>query len=160
MIRLIDAALLDGVSGEALASPRLRKNRNFHPGNDFPAHRLLNAIEPGTYIAPHRHLDPRKDESMIVLRGRMGLVIFDDTGKITLTAVIAPNADCRGADIPHGTWHTVLALEPGTVFFEAKAGPYLPLVPAECAAWAPAEGQAGVADYLTRLQGIFGAPCA
>lgn len=158
MIRLIDTDLLDAISAAARSSPRLRKNRNFHPDNDFPAHRLLNAIEPGTYVAPHRHLDPRKDESMIVLRGRTGLVIFDDTGRITQTAVIAPNEGCCGVDIPHATWHTILALEPGTVFFEAKAGPYLPLAPAECAPWAPTEGESGVVDYLARLQGLFAAP--
>lgn len=157
MIRLIDVALLDAVSSEARSSPRLRRNRNFHPDNDFPAHRLLNAIEPGTYIAPHRHLDPFKDESMLVLRGRMGLVIFDEVGEVSLSAVIAPNADCRGVDIPHATWHTILALEPGTVLFEAKAGSYLPLSAAECAPWAPAEGQAEAAGYLARLERLFGA---
>ena len=99
---------------------------------------------------------------MIVLRGRMGLVIFDDIGTITQTAVIAPGESCCGVDIPHATWHTILALEPGTVFFEAKAGPYLSLAPAECAPWAPAEGEAGIADYLAGLRGLFGAtaPCA
>lgn len=158
MIRLIDVALLDAVSGEARSNPRRRQNRNFHPDNAFPTHRLLNAVEPGSYVAPHRHLDPRKDESMIVLRGRVGLVIFDDAGAVGLTAVIAPNADCRGVDIPHATWHTVLALEAGTVFFEAKAGPYLPLSAAERASWAPTEGQAGAADYLARLLRLFGAP--
>lgn len=157
-VHLIDTALLDEVSGEARAAARRRKNRNFHPDNDFPAHRLLNAIEPGSYVVPHRHLDPLKDESMIVLRGRMGLVIFDEAGAVSLTAVIAPNADCRGVDIPHATWHTVLALEAGTVFFEAKAGPYLPLSAAECASWAPAEGQAEAAGYLARLLRLFGAP--
>ncbi|MCX7176793.1 MAG: WbuC family cupin fold metalloprotein [Proteobacteria bacterium] len=157
-MRLIDAALLDAISGEARSSPRLRRNRNFHPDNDFPAHRLLNAIEPGSYVAPHRHLDPLKDESMIVLRGRMGLVIFDDAGRVTLRTVIGPNAECCGVDIPHATWHTILALEPATVFFEAKAGPYLPLVQAECAPWAPAEGQAEAAGYLARLQGLFDEP--
>jgi len=160
VIRLFDTALLDTLSGEARVAARRRKNRNFHPDNDFPAHRLLNAIEPGSYVAPHRHLDPRKDESMIVLRGRMGLVIFDDAGEVGATAVIAPDADCCGVDIPHATWHTVLALEAGTVFFEAKAGPYLPLSAAECAPWAPAEGQAGAAGYLARLLRLFGAPAA
>lgn len=160
MIRLIDAALLDALSGEARAAARRRKNRNFHPNNDFPAHRLLNAIEPGSYVAPHRHLDPRKDESMIVLRGCMGLVVFDDAGEVSATAVIAPNTACCGVDIPHATWHTVLALEAGTVFFEAKAGPYLPLSAAERASWAPAEGQTEAAGYLARLQRLFGAPAA
>lgn len=159
MIRLIDAALLDAVSREAQASPRRRRNRNFHPADDFPAHRMLNAMEPDSYIAPHRHLDPAKDETMTVLRGRLGLVIFDDAGHVAQTAVLATDAAgaaaCLGVDIPHGTWHTLVALEPGSVFLEAKAGPYLPLVPAERASWAPAEGEAGTTDYLEKLRALF-----
>jgi len=159
MIRLIDTQLLDAVSREAQASPRRRKNRNFHPADDFPAHRLLNAIEPDSYIAPHRHLDLRKDETMIVLRGSLGLVIFDDAGVVTQTAVLAANGVCAdrccGVDIPHGVWHALVALASGTVFLEAKAGPYLPLAPAERAAWAPPEGDMAATDYLTMLRGLF-----
>ena len=58
MITLIDNALLDEVCAEAAASPRRRKNRNLHPADDHPAHRLLNAMQPDSYIPPHRHLDP------------------------------------------------------------------------------------------------------
>ena len=75
---LIDQALLDSVSLEAGRNPRQRKNRNFHADDTAPAHRLLNAIEPGSYLMPHRHLDANKDETMIVLRGRMGVIFFDD----------------------------------------------------------------------------------
>lgn len=161
MVQLIDADLLDAVSREAQASPRRRRNRNFHPADDFPAQRLLNAVEPDSYIAPHRHLDPRKDETMIVLRGCLGLVIFDDAGAVARTAVLqaggARAGACCGVDIPHGTWHTLVALEPGSVFLEAKAGPYLPLVPAERAPWAPAEGDAAAADYLEKLRALFSA---
>lgn len=157
-VLLIGNALLAEVSREAAASPRLRKNRNFHPANDFPCHRLLNAIEPGSYVAPHRHLDPCKDETMIVLRGRLGLVIFDAAGTVTQTAELAPGSDHHGhlgVDIPHGSWHSVLALEPGTVFFEAKAGPYAPITPEERAPWAPAEGDAAATAYLEKLQALF-----
>ena len=155
MIQLIDSDLLDAVSREAQASPRRRRNRNFHPADDFPAQRLLNAIEPDSYIAPHRHLDSCKDETMIVLRGRLGLVIFDDAGQITQTAMLAADGACRGVDIPHGAWHSLVALESATVFFETKAGPYLPLAPAERASWAPAEGDVACADYLGKLRALF-----
>lgn len=155
MIRLIDAAMINAVSDQARSNPRLRQNHNLHPGNEFPAHRLLNALEPGTYIVPHRHLDPQKDESMIALRGRIGLVIFAGDGGILQIAVLTPGGDCCGVDIPHGTWHTILALEPRTVVFEAKAGPYRALTPAEYAPWAPAEGQAEAAAYRMVLEGLF-----
>lgn len=155
MIRLIDRALLDEVSGEAKAGARLRKNRNFHQRDDYPAHRLLNAVEPDSYIAPHRHLDPTKDETMVVLRGKLGLVVFDDAGVIVKTAVLNAGGECCGVDISHGEWHTFVALASGTVIFEAKAGPYLPLAAAERAPWAPAENDANAGEYLARLEQLF-----
>jgi cupin fold WbuC family metalloprotein len=151
MARIIDQALLDEVSAEARRSPRLRKNRNFHAGEAEASHRLLNAIEPGSYIPPHRHLDSAKDESILVLRGALGAVFFDDAGAATETARLAPDGAAVGINIPSGVYHTVFALEAGTVFFEAKAGPYAPLRAEEKAPWAPAEGDAGAADYLQRL---------
>ncbi len=152
----IDTALLDAVTAEARATPRLRKNRNFHPINEYPAHRLLNAIEPGSYIAPHRHADPSKDETILVLRGVLGLVFFDADGRVTQTFTLTPGGPCCGVDIPHGTWHTLLALTPGTVMFEAKSGPYQPLSDDERAAWAPAEGDAEAAAYLAGLLKLLG----
>ena len=67
MITRIDRSLLDAVSAAAAASPRRRKNRNFHPADDFPAHRMLNALEPDSYVVPHCHRDPAKDESMSMI---------------------------------------------------------------------------------------------
>jgi len=153
--RLITRELLDRVSAEAAASPRGRKNHNFHPTDEHPAHRLLNAIEPGSYVTPHRHLDPHKDESMLVLRGRLGLVTFDTAGQISSHTVLGPAGEALGVDIPHGTFHSVLGLEPGTVFFEAKAGPYLALTDAEKAPWAPAEGSPEAAAYYAGLRALF-----
>ena len=154
-VTLIDSALLDAVSAEARAHPRLRRNRNFHPSDDAPGHRLLNAIEPGSYVAPHRHLDPHKDETMLVLRGRLGLVIFDDRGAVQQAVLLAHDGDAQGVDIPNGCWHAVLALESGTVFCEAKAGPYAALTVDERARWAPAEGDPAAAAYLEKLRGLF-----
>lgn len=156
MIALIDDALLDAVTAEAKASPRLRKNRNFHHADDEPAHRLLNAIEPGSYLMPHRHLDACKDETFVVLRGRLGLVLFDDAGTIARTAILGPGAAALGVDLPRGTWHSAVALESGTVFLEAKAGPYRPLTAEERAPWAPAENDAAAADYQRELARLFG----
>lgn len=157
MIRSIDTALLDAVSGEAQARPRLRANYNFHPADDFPAHRLLNAIEPDSYLPPHRHLDPAKDETIIVLRGALGALCFDDTGSVLQQWLLTPGGACCGIDVPHGIWHTVIALQPGTVLFEAKSGPYRPLLAAEKAPWAPAEGDPAVAAYWQSLRARFAA---
>lgn len=155
MITVIDQALFAELSAEAQQAPRRRKNRNFHPADDYPGHRLLNAIEPGSYVVPHRHLDAAKDESIVCLRGRLGIVVFGPSGAVDRNYALTPAGSCVGVDIPHGVYHSVLALESGTVFFEAKAGPYVPLAAEEKAAWAPAEGEAGVAAYLEGLRRLF-----
>jgi len=155
MIRRIDLALLAEVSAEAKVAPRLRKNRNFHPADDYPAHRLLNAIEPGSYVMPHRHLDPAKDETMVCLAGRLGFVFFNADGSVAETLVAAPGSELLGVDIPHGVFHSVLALNAGTVFLEAKSGPYVPLIEAEKAEWAPAEGSPDAVAYLQQLRALF-----
>lgn len=153
--RIIDQELLDEVSGMAKAVPRQRKNYNFHSLDESPSHRLLNAIEPDSYIPPHRHLGTEKDETIIVLRGRLGVVFFDDRGTIVQTAVLSPGGDAVGVNIPQGEFHTEVSLEAWTVFFESKAGPYRPLTDAERAPWAPGEGSDDSAAYLAELHKIW-----
>ncbi len=150
----IDAALLDGVSAAASASPRRRKNHNFHPRDDSTCHRLLNAMEPDSYVPPHRHLDPEKDETFVVLRGRFGVVTFDDAGEVLAAQVLEPGGTV-GVTLPAGTWHSIVALAPGSVFLEAKGGPYVPLSAPERAAWAPGEGSGEATAYLLRLRCLF-----
>jgi cupin fold WbuC family metalloprotein len=152
---LIDQTLLDTVSAEAAASPRRRKNYNFHGSDTDVSHRLLNAIEPGSYVVPHRHLDPNKDETMIVVRGRLGVVLFDDDGRISQTNILEAGSAVCGITIAHGVLHTIVACQPGTVMFEAKAGPFRPLGANELAPWAPAEGAEGAAAYARTLSALF-----
>jgi len=152
---LIDSKLLSKAAAAAADSPRRRKNFNFHTPEHEGANRLLNAVEPGSYVQPHRHLDADKDETLVVVRGSFGLVFFDQTGNVTQTAVAKAAGDVVGVNIPHGTYHSLVALEPGSVFFEAKAGPYVPIADAERAPWAPREGEAQVAAYLRKLEGLF-----
>lgn len=154
MITLIDNALFAGLSESASQAPRWRAHRNFHPDDAYPAHRLLIAIEPDSYVPPHRHLSPAKDETLLVLRGSLGVVFFDEWGNVERSAVLRAGGEVVGVDIPHGVFHSVLALEPGTIIFEAKAGPYVPVAPEERGAWAPAEGDAGVAEYLAALRAV------
>jgi cupin fold WbuC family metalloprotein len=151
-VRIIDQSLLDRLTAEAGENPRRRKNFNLHSGDDFCCHRLLNAMEPESYIRPHRHLEPAKDESMVIVRGRMGVVAFDEAGNIRSRTIIAASGNAVAVDIPHGLFHTVVSLESGTVFFEAKAGPYLALTDEEKGEWAPAEGEADAAEYLAQLK--------
>lgn len=153
--QIINHALLARIAAEAKASPRRRKNYNFHASEMEASHRLLNAMEPDSYIRPHRHLDASKDESIIALAGRFGMVFFDEAGNVTEAVMLSPDGGAAGVNIPHGVFHSVVALEPGSVFFEAKAGPYRALAPEEKPAWAPAEGEPEAAGYLAGLKRLF-----
>lgn len=154
-MKIVDRRLLDQLSTQARENPRLRKNWNIHPSDDFCCHRLLNAIEPGSYIRPHRHLDPTKDETFMIVRGRLGVILFDEAGLVAKKILLAADGDTLAVDIPHGIFHGAVSLAPGTIFFEAKAGPYLPLADGEKAAWAPEDGTADVASYLSDLAALF-----
>lgn len=154
-MRIIDRKLLDCLSREAENTPRLRKNFNLHESDDFCCHRLFNAIEPRSYVRPHRHLDSAKDETMVVVRGRLGVVVFDDAGNVLERVIIGPGEPALAVDIPHGVFHTVVGLEKGTVFFESKAGPFLPLTDEEKGGWAPAEGDPEAASYLLLMEEIL-----
>jgi cupin fold WbuC family metalloprotein len=154
-MKIISRKLLDEISEGARNNPRLRKNWNIHPYDEFPAHRLLNAMEPDSYIRPHRHLDPLKDETFMIVRGRLGVIMFAEDGTVTGTVLLESNGELLGADIPSGLFHTAVSLESGTIFFEAKAGPYVPLLDAEKPAWAPEDGSEAAARYLQSLKNLF-----
>ena len=153
--QIINRELFDRVSSEARAAPRRRKNFNFHIAEADASHRLLNAMEPDSYIPPHCHRDASKDESIIALAGRFGVVFFDHQGNVTGTAILTPGGEAVGVNIPHGVFHSLVALEPGSLFFEAKAGPYKALEPAEKAPWAPTEGEPDAIAYLGFLRAMF-----
>lgn len=154
---LFDEHLLDQLSAAARANPRLRQNHNLHTSPADAVQRFFNAIEPGSYVMPHRHLAADKEETLLMLRGRLGLILFDESGAITSTHLLAPASACMGFHLSPGLWHSVVALATGTVFFETKAGPYQPLDAAECAAWAPPEGTPAAADYHATLRELFSA---
>ena len=152
---IIGPTLLDQIWRQARESRRKRKNFNFHLRESDPANRLLNAVEPESYVRPHRHMDPAKDETIIAVRGSFGVVFFDERGAVTMSLVIRAGGETMGVNIPHGIYHTLVALDSASVFFEAKAGPYVPISMAEFAAWAPAEGDLGSLAYLEKLRDLF-----
>lgn len=154
-MKLVTSDLVRELSGQALLSPRLRKNHNLHPRDDSRCHRLLNAVEPGSYIRPHRHLDLEKDEAFILMSGRLGVITFSDSGEVAEAVVLSHAGGNLAADIPSGVYHNAVSLEPGTVFYEAKAGPYLPLAEEEKATWAPAEDDPAAPAFLELLRTIF-----
>ena len=123
-MKLIDETLLNKVSTEAKESPRLRMNYNFHQSLDDKCHRFLNAVEPGTVVPIHRH--PTKDESFVLLRGRVRVTTHKNDGGILEDIILCSDEGLYGVDIPKGVWHKVESLESGSVFFECKEGPFVP----------------------------------
>ena len=119
----IDKILLDRVSAQAKASPRLRMNYNFHQSLDDKCHRMLNAVEPGTDIPIHRH--PTKDESFVVLKGKVRSTTYNDDGSVIESVVLCAEEGRYGVDIPKGVWHKLESLESGSVVFECKEGPFV-----------------------------------
>ena len=123
-MKIIDYNLLDEVSAQAKASPRLRKNYNFHQSLDDKCHRFLNAVEPGTVVEIHRH--PTKDETFVLLRGRVVVYTYNDDGSVLESVELNPNEGRYGVNIPKYVWHKVESLETGSVFFDCKEGPFVP----------------------------------
>ena len=133
----IDNVLLDKLTAEAQASPRLRMNLDLRNSDADSSQRMLNAIEPGSVVPIHRH--QKTSETVVVLRGRVVEEYYDDAGVLVESFVLG---DCHVADaprndgpvacalnIPAGQWHTLRALESGTVILEMKDGPYEPIGP-------------------------------
>lgn len=124
---LLNTELLDKITAEAKASPRLRMNFNLHDSLEAKAQRLFNALEPGTVLPVHRHTATA--ETYIVVRGRIDVLIYNDKHELVERQHLDPKAGNFGFQIPKNTWHTLDVLESGTVIFEVKDGPYTPLTP-------------------------------
>ncbi len=150
-MKVITSSELDQLSDLARGTKRLRCNLNLHASYDDPCQRLFNAVEPGTYIRPHRHTDPPKPETFVLIRGRLAILIFNDDGEVTESILLDQREEIIAVDVPQGIWHTALSLSPGTIFFETKPGPYMPLSDKDFAPWAPAEGDPAVDAFLAEL---------
>ena len=153
-MKIISQAVFDQLSKDAVASERQRKNLNMHDDYADPCQRLFNAMEPGTYIRPHRHTDPPKPECFLAVRGRMLLVVFDDDGGVEQAVKFGDDCAVQAIELPAGVWHSLIALEPGSLFFETKPGPYVPVSDKDFASWSPAEGSVGAGQYLLDLTKI------
>lgn len=123
---MINDELLDKITAEAEASPRLRMNFNLHDSLDAKAQRLLNVLLPGTPLPVHRHRHTA--ETYVLLRGRMFVVFYNDLGEQTERFLLDPVKGNYGIQIPQGQWHTVEVIEPSSIL-EVKDGPYTPLAP-------------------------------
>ena len=136
----IDDKILDELVDNAADSHRKRVHYNLHSDLNDKIHRLCVAIEPGSYIRPHRHFNPHKWELMIILRGKMAVLLFDDIGKVINRVELTPGKGNSSVEIPHNIWHTFISMESGSVIFEIKSGPYFKPIESDFASWAPKEG--------------------
>lgn len=150
-------SFLEDLTRCAEQSPRRRQHYNIHPDYADPVQRLFNAICVNSYIRPHRHrLDPKR-ECLMAVRGRLALVTFDDEGAIVDHVPFGTNAsDAAGVEVEPTQWHTVVALEPGSILFEVKQGPFDPDAAKEMAPWSPAEGAPEAGAYLSMLRNSAG----
>lgn len=121
-MKIINDHLINHLADEAKKSPRLRMNYNFHQSLSDKCHRFLNALEPGTQIPVHHH--PTKDETFVILRGKVKVTTYNDDGEILESCVISQENGQYGVDIPKNTWHGVECLEP-SVLLECKEGPFI-----------------------------------
>lgn len=148
---LITGSLFDAVEGRARASGRGRMNHNFHASPQELTHRFLNVLLRNTYIRPHRHLDPPKTETFLVLEGSVAFYQFDDNGHVTGKCRLGPEEEALGIDLKPGVWHTLTALSERAICFEVKPGPWDPLTDKEFAVWAPHEDDPASVEWLQHL---------
>ena len=121
----ITQAILDSLSEQAKASPRLRMNMDLRNGASDQSQRMLNAIEPGSPLPIHRH--KHTSETVVCLRGRLVWEFYDELERICTERIeLSPNGQVVALNVPAGQWHTVKALESGSVILEMKDGPYEP----------------------------------
>jgi cupin fold WbuC family metalloprotein len=154
-MKIFSSDYLKHLSFQAKNNQRKRQHSNIHQTFEEPCQRLFNAIEPGSYIQPHRHISDRRDELLVALHGLMAVMIFDEQGNIIDVIQFGTEKFGSGVhlavEIPPNVWHTVVALEQGSVLLEVKAGPFNPEKPKDLASWAPTEKSLEAEKYLQRI---------
>lgn len=126
----ITQAILDELTAKAKVSPRLRMNMDLRNSSEDQSQRMLNAIEPGSVVPIHRH--QKTSETVVCLRGRLVWEYYDELERICTERIeLTPNGPVVALNVPACQWHTVKALESGSVILEVKDGPYEPQSPAD-----------------------------
>lgn len=122
---LLSTTLFNELTAQAKASPRLRMNFDLRNTTEDQSQRMLNALEPGTVMPVHRHCNT--SETVVVLRGKVKWLYYNDKGELTDTILVEANGDVRGLCIPVGQWHSIECLESGSVILETKDGAFEPM---------------------------------
>jgi cupin fold WbuC family metalloprotein len=149
-MKQLTESLFKTLEASAASTPRKRAHHNLHEDLSDPVQRLCVAIEPGSYIRPHRH-SPGNWELFLIFKGSAAMLIFDEQGKVIDRAELEPGV-CSGAEAPGGEWHTLVATGSHTMLMEIKKGPYAPLGPDGLAPWAPEENteKSGIVEQWFR----------
>jgi cupin fold WbuC family metalloprotein len=156
-IAIVNQDMLAMKSRDARCSMRRRDIHVLHTGDSDVLQRMLNALQPGSYIRPHRHSNPPKAEAIVLLQGTLGYVTFDDMGTPQEEHFVLLDRS-RGVfaiDTRAHVWHTFFALEGDVVVFEVKPGPYVPSSDKDFAPWAPPEHSEAATTYLAALEDKF-----
>lgn len=147
----VDSLLLNDLSEQAKTSSRLRTNYNFHKEESDLLQRMLNVMEPGTYVCPHKHENPDKREAFWCIRGKIAVVEFENDGEISDFIILDPLTGNFGCEITLKKWHSIVALESNSVAYEVKDGPYNPITDKQFAPWAPMEGSPEADAFLKNI---------
>lgn len=150
-MKKINADLLKSLSRKARSRDRKRINLNFHDGDHDPLQRMLNAMQPGTYLQPHKHENPDKREVFLALTGRFVVIQFHDDGSIADHMILDPLEKEFATEVGPRTYHTIICLAPDSVIYELKDGPYDVADDKHFADWAPREGDPACMEYLEQL---------
>lgn len=152
----IDQPMIEKLTDEARSSDRKRKNLNFHTVASDPMHRMLHAMEPETYVQPHKHENPDKREAFIILKGKVAVVQYTDAGEVDDFMLLDLRTGNHGVEIAPRTWHNLIALETGSVVYEVKDGPWDPADDKFFASWAPKEGESKCQEYNKKVLKMIG----
>lgn len=149
-MKIIDAERLTTMAADATTAPRRRTHAPLHDDHADPVQRVVIALQPGTYVRPHRHEDGVW-ELFALLEGALSVLVFAADGTVERRVDLRPGGD-RIVQLPPGAWHTAVALVPHTLALEVKPGPYRPTTDKHFATWAPAEGEPAAADMVRWLE--------
>lgn len=154
-MKLFSHEFISDLKDRANANERKRQHLNIHENYSDPCQCLFNAIQPNSYIRPHRHLLDSRNEILLAVHGLMAVIIFDNLGTITNIAKIGSEKYKSSAniliEITPGVWHTVISLEQGSILLEVKPGPFIVHLAKEYAPWAPKEGSRFALNYHHKL---------
>ena len=148
----LDQTILERGYLGSRTSPRKRLIQPIQRTQEAPVQRLLNFLQPETYVQPHRHPLPDATESLLWISGELEVLVFSDEGRITDRLLLDSNMPM--IDIASGVWHGMIVRAEDTLIFEVKKGPYNPETDKEFASWAPPEGSSESLAYLHKLSDV------